>query len=226
MKQIALVILMMSCLASTQAQDVSLKGKWMLGGSIGYASEDNQSRSPTSVGTNDQSNSFTFHPMVGYFINDSWQVGIKGIFAQLNGKSQSIGTIKTSGTSRGVELYLRHYTWMFDHFAFFVEGGARYVKNNQVQENTAPFLIYPPIITRQETGSSQVGVYLQPGFTLLINKRIGVDFTTNLFSIIRDEGDYYDQPSDSRRSYKRFTAQLANFSSLLNNVQIGITLFI
>jgi len=232
MRQVALIILILEGLVNIkiQAQDVSLKGKWVLGGSIGYTSQNNQSQSPNSISTNDQSNSFTFQPMVGYFTNDHWQVGIKGVFTQMKREADNLGnnlgTNKTLGTSRGVQLYLRHYTWMFDHFAFFVEAGAGYTKNNQVEEIISPFLISPPIIIRQETGSSQVGGYLQPGFTLLVNKRIGIDFTTSLFFITHEEGEDYDQPSDSRRSYKRFSAQFANFNNLLNNVQIGITLFI
>ena len=221
---------MMVCLSiaithfNVQAQDVSLKGKWMLGGALGYSSQSSQVKTSNFPGAKDESKSFSFSPMVGYFTSDQWQVGAKVILINFNNEGQT--PQKSYGTSKGIELYMRHYTWMFDHFAFFVESGMRYEKNDQVQEYAAIILPLPPPIIRHETGNNRFGVYLQPGFTLLVNKRIGVDFTTRFFSVFTEKGTYYDQASDTTREYQNFNAQLSGFSNLLNNVQIGITIFI
>lgn len=211
---------------SSQAQEANLKGKWMLGGSVGVSNK--QNFDPTFSYLDQDSKGVIFSPVLGYFINNKWQAGIRGIYNKVSQNSwnnQHIYQHQIFTETVGAELYVRRYIWMFDHFAFHLEAGGEYTQG---------------VFNDVYVGSSQINenllsvtTYLNPGFTLKVNKRIGIDFSTHFLRIgqktsnskttsVTEDGNTDLQTHKAKTSI----AKIANFETLLNDVQIGITIFI
>ena len=218
---------------SAQAQEVALTGKWMLGGSVGFTNFDR-----FAVPSNQphyKSRGITFSPTVGYFFNNRWQVGIRGQYQKEQdtqdwaGPAQFRSFSENLTQSSGLGAYLRRYIWMFDHFAFHIEANISYsehfASHHYRYDNDSQ--------NKRENKKSSVAFSLNPGFTIKVNKWIGIDLSANLLRLGQDNDQTQSinikqgqEVSFDEWNRNTFNATLASFSTLLNEVQIGIIIFI
>lgn len=205
---------------STQAQ--TFANKWVLSGSIGYT---NQNQTSSSIFKYFNNRTFTFSPAMGYFINNTWQIGIRSTLSNTHTENKYYnGTIDHSNSLHqvvGLGGYVRNYSWMFNHFAFYLEGEVRYAYNTTHTRH-----YYTEQMQESRYRGGIAGIYLKPGFTWQVNQRIGIDFTTNLFDL---SYSYQKSKSDDENSFTKkqegFQAIISNGNKLLQNIQIGISVF-
>ncbi|OJJ16140.1 hypothetical protein BKI52_35835 [marine bacterium AO1-C] len=200
----------------------------MLGGSVGFSTNDDFA--PPYNYYSSKVKNITLSPTIGYFFNNHWQVGIRGQYHRGKSNQKWSNLTNTNSINNFTELlglgaYVRRYIWMFDHLAFHIEASALYT---QSISNTDSYDETNQKSQWRNTKFSKV-LYLTPGFTLKVNKRIGIDLSTNLLRIGHDKDHIQDfnlnHGADEWQS-NTFNAKLSNFEALLNDVQIGITIFI
>mgnify|MGYP001146088959 CR=1 FL=1 len=219
--------------SQVRAQEVALEGKWMLGGSVGFTSNDRFY--PSSQYQSLNAKSITFSPTFGYFLNNRWQVGIQGQYQHGQNDQDWYSPLNRSGIensskSIGLGAYVRRYIWMFDHLAFYIEAN---VAHTQTISNAHQYYSNN-VQNRWKSQQRSVMLSLTPGFTLKVHKRIGIDLSTNLLRVGQETEEIQNttnqEPDQKMKTdeWKRttFNATLSNFEALLNDVQIGITIFI
>ncbi|OJJ16141.1 hypothetical protein BKI52_35840 [marine bacterium AO1-C] len=230
MKNICFCFFIISILcvnSQSKAQVADLNNKWLLSAQVGYtdvAADRYYTIYPKVKG---YSRSFTFSPTIGYFISNSQQVGVQVVFRNTFRENKTRDTEQSDlNQSFGLGVYTRNYSWLFKHFGFYLESGLRYTYDrSNSKTHYLSGLIGDTYTNKGQGGTFQL--YLRPGLTWQINQRIGIDFTTRLF----DAGYRYNKQkaTDDHRfskSEEDFWANISNSNQLLQNVQLGISVFI
>ncbi len=137
------------------------KGKFILGGSVGFNS--------TKVKTADKSDvSFNVIPSVGYFVGNNFAIGT-GVGYTYN-KEVSAGTLNQAFV---VSPNARYYVGLSDQFKFFGQLSVPMAfGNNKV------------VAPNGDTGAkvattTSIGVNVAPGFAFFPTKRIGIEVSVN-----------------------------------------------
>ena len=228
MKSIRAYFVLFSILCGTsslQAQITDLQKKWVLNANIGYndaVSKVNQ----TPLHNQIYVRNFIFSPTLGYFISNHLQVGVRTTFRNTHHEEWDVNREQnTLSQSFGLGVYSRNYSWLSKHFGFYLESGLMY-SYDIANSKTHYYRGQPNLITSKGRGSS-VQLYLRPGFTWQINQRIAIDFTTQLFDA---SYRYYKQKPGGDHQFSKseegFSANISNSNRLLQNIQLGISIFI
>ncbi len=170
-------------------------------------------------------------PNIGYFVNNSWQLGIR---ASLNNRQYSDENMPTSdqGISRHwqAELLSTHYKWLNTKWAFFAEHsvcyGYGYNKNNSNYSTQT--------IRNHETDMHKVELNTRVGAMFMVNKRFGVNISSKIFNLsyskINRTGNNIDLVDRSSYNVEEvnLTASFltGNNLSFLNQLQLGLRYFL
>lgn len=158
MKKVFLSIALLSAVAfTTQAQ--TEKGKFIVGGSVGYETE--------KVKGGKASHEFNIIPSVGYFVSDNIAVGTGIGYATAKGSTPSpIGKIDAFV----VAPFGRHYTSLSDNFKFYGQLSVPMAFGTS-KETDADLKV------GDKTGSStSIGVEVSPGFAFFPTSKFAIEF--------------------------------------------------
>ncbi|MBB6272647.1 hypothetical protein HDF26_003104 [Pedobacter cryoconitis] len=186
-----LLTLMMLCASAMAVNAQTEKGKYILGGTIGYSS----TKYENSQGASKQNN-FDLLPSAGYFVSDNLALGL-GI-----GYSRNVTTSTTSTTYYvspavsyanyslkettdyfTVSPFIRHYVNISEKFKFFSQFSVPMKWGNRKSE----FITKNPaldVIPNTKVKTTSVGVGLEPGFAYFPTKKIGIQLSVGGLSYI------------------------------------------
>lgn len=170
-------------------------------------------------------------PNIGYFIGNSWQVGIR---ASLDSRQRSDVNTPTSdqNISRNwqVELLSSHYQWLDAKWAFFAEHGVGYgysysKSSSNYSTQTIRFL---------EANSHNIDLNTRLGTMFMISKRFGVNLSTKVFNLsytktntIHSNLEVFERDNYTNEDANLTTSFLMGANlSFLNHLQLGLRYFL
>ncbi len=225
-----LLLSIVSITSSLQAQVSDLKNKWALSANIGYTDVASDAYYLFLL-DHQYTRTFTLSPTLGYFINNNQQIGMRAIFRNAHYEEEDSRDNKnTLSQSFGLGVYTRNYSWLFDHFGFYLESGLTYTYDQS--NSTANYYYKETTDERRYTRTIQgrggtIQLYFRPGLTWQVNQRIGIDFTTRLFEAgYRYNKQKREDEQKFSKSDESFWANISNGNRLLQNIQLGISIFI
>lgn len=170
MKKSFIFIFLIVILASKiQAQD--LKGKIGIG--LNLSPPDN----PTRISN---TNPWQISPNIGYFLGNSWQVGVRAsLYNHRNGRSNTNTNNQNTFKSWWLEFMSTHYQWLSAQWGFFAENsiGYRYSHSKSNEDYSTQ------TIKHFETKVHNIEFNTRVGAMFMISKRFGVNLSSKIFNL-------------------------------------------
>jgi hypothetical protein len=187
-------------LAGLAVQGQAQEKKFWIGGTVGYSS----TKLPD---IHDASETFTLLPEFGYNLSDRWAVGIR---FGLNQADLNTDNTTTDFQEFSVAPFARYTLLNWKAFSIFADGGIGY------SDYTGD--MYANNGRLGDEHISEVGLFINPGFSLCLSNRFALIGRMNLFAV-----DYTQSSlgADGDKT-KTFTANL-NTPFNLDNFTLGFT---
>lgn len=152
--------------------------QFFVGGSLGFGSDKNKYQLRTESGwsekeTASDNKSFHISPLVGYTLNEDWEIGLS-----LNCAISKNKTLDSDSNTYGTYLYGRRYFDLPGNFSWFVDAALNFSSNKQTSDYTFDSNSY----TRTDKSSS-LGLYLEPGISYDFNEHWSADIYFNMMSL-------------------------------------------
>ncbi|WP_291783772.1 hypothetical protein [Cecembia sp.] len=111
------------------------KGNLMVGGSLNFNRSNTEAFDFFSAASQDEIRTFTLNPRVGYFISDTWVVGLEGRFSSFNSKVEvmppSPSTSVLEINDIGAGAFARKFFPIQEKLAFFGQFSTAFLSSNQ-----------------------------------------------------------------------------------------------
>jgi hypothetical protein len=176
---ITLMLIAFSLMHSAQVK----KGMFMVGGSVGYNSSKNDNLDTTGkITRTDKFSRLDLGIRAGYFISDHFLIGI--LFSQIStsqiqtdfNPNKTVNKTTNTGSTIAPGLFCRYYKPIGEsRFAVFGQLAASYGMGGTKGSNEFTAANGTITKTDNKTTENSVTVYLQPGVTYFLTKKIGVE---------------------------------------------------
>lgn len=152
--------------------------QFFVGGSLGFGSVKNKYQLRTESGwsekeTASDNKSFHISPLVGYTLNEDWEIGLS-----LNCAISKNKTSDLDSNTYGTYLYGRRYFDLPGNFSWFVDAALNFSSNKQTRDYTSDGDSYTAT-----DKSSSLGLYLEPGISYDFNEHWSADICFNMMSL-------------------------------------------
>lgn len=222
MKKLSIFIILITLFTSTiQAQ--SLKGKVGLGLGLGLI---NHSFTYPQTG-----NTLQVLPSIGYFVNDAWQLGIRGSFSSRQYKSSNMPRNEQDTYKNWlVELFGTHYQRLASKWFFFAEPSLGYTY--QYATNTSNYSLHP--LYNAWFTKHTIEANTRIGILFMVSSRFGININSKIFNLRYTKNNHHIRDVDGFNRFEQNTEETmlqtsflvgANLS-FLNQLQLGIHLFL
>lgn len=207
-------------MSKIQAQD--LKGKIGIG--LDLSPPDN----PTQISN---TNPWQISPNLSYFVNNSWQVGIRA--SLYNNRNNSLNTnTNNQNISRSwwLELLSTHYQWLNTQWAFFAENSIGY--GHSYSKTSEDYSVQN--ISYSETTGYNLALNTRIGAMFMVSKRFGVNISSKVLNVSYTKTNRTDSNLEvfERNNFKTENTTLtASFLvganlSFLSQLQLGLRYFL
>jgi len=176
MKKSSLIILFLCGFGLyTIGQPSLAKGSLLVGGNLNLNISSDKSTYGSDETDGPKYTDITIYPQAGYFVADNFAAGIGiGYYSSGYEYENEYGTDKYKSSMFLAGLFGRYYIKPLEHAAFFGElnigFGTGKIKDEYDEEGRSTAEV-------DETKQSMFAVNLQPGATVFITNKLGIDFT-------------------------------------------------
>lgn len=158
------------------------KGNYLLGGSLIVGSSKQENSTASNLDSY-RYNSFAVYPDIGQMVSPTLAVGISGGFSHSKNTYKSTSTVFNSSStninrSKGYSIggFVRKYLEITPKLYFMMQGNARFNHNNQANEQKFfDGALGTTNTIKSESKANGGSVGINPGFTWLVNERIGIE---------------------------------------------------
>ncbi|MGY0040850.1 outer membrane beta-barrel protein [Pedobacter sp. NJ-S-72] len=182
MKKLLTIAMLCASALATNAQ--TEKGKFILGGTIGYSSDKMDQQQ-----TLNKHNNLTILPSGGYFVKDNLALGLGIGYSRVIDKyTYNTNNISQTYSQKGttdyfmISPFVRHYINISDKFKFFSQFSVPMKWGNIKSETESknPAIEFTP----DSTKTTSIGVGIEPGFAFFPTKKIGIQLSVDGLSYV------------------------------------------
>lgn len=223
MKKLAFSLLLLGCAATAHAQTSA--GTVLLGGSVGYGSNKEESSSGQLAAERNW-REFQFFPTAGYFVADNLALGLAGHFSSNKsevsatrydpayGIYQSEYTSKSRGAAIGP--FVRYYHMAGEKIGFYGQFAGRYQSHRLEEKSEVPF-------ETTNSKSTGFGAFFTPGFVFFPTNKLGLELTMGNLGYSRNTTT---QEATSQRQEQKITSSGFGAFFGLQNLALGASFYL
>ena len=210
-----LLTIAMLCTSALAANAQTEKGKFILGGTIGYSSNKSEGSTSSQKETN-----LDLLPSAGYFVRENLALGL-GIgysrsIRDVNYKSEpsvhyAYYNRKDITNYFAISPFIRHYVNLSEKFKYFSQFSVP-MKWGNIRSEDGANNPAADVIPDSKSKTTSISLAIEPGFAYFPTKKIGIQLTVGRLSYVWDKTE--DKANSFNKDVKSHTFNLGtNFLS-------------